>query len=139
MSLYVFDTDTLALYRRGNKGIIARLRANETDTIAITTITVEEALSGWFRRIRQAMSDTETASASLFLARTVSVLASFPMVPLTEAALERSRSLMAARLNVGGNDLRIAAITLEHGGVLVTRNRRDFERVSGLIIEDWSE
>lgn len=41
------------------------------------------------------------------------------------------------RLNIRSSDLAIAAITLEHGGILVSRNRKDFQRVPGLPVEDW--
>lgn len=59
-------------------------------------------------------------------------------LPFTEAAIARYDDLVALKLNVGKNDLRIAAITLEHGGTLVSRNLRDFQRVPGLTVEDWS-
>jgi tRNA(fMet)-specific endonuclease VapC len=42
------------------------------------------------------------------------------------------------RLNVGVKDLRIAAITLEHGGILVTRNVSDFQRIPNLTIANWA-
>ena len=65
-------------------------------------------------------------------------LAKWRILPYTESANAAVAQLKALRLNVGLADLRIAAIALEHRAVVVTRNRRDFSRVPGLNIEDWS-
>jgi tRNA(fMet)-specific endonuclease VapC len=50
----------------------------------------------------------------------------------------RFEQLRSMRLHVGLMDLRIAAIALENGMTVVTRNQSDFKRVPGLTIEDWS-
>jgi tRNA(fMet)-specific endonuclease VapC len=41
-------------------------------------------------------------------------------------------------LGVGTLDLKIAAMALTNGLTVLTRNRRDFGRVPGMVIEDWS-
>jgi predicted nucleic acid-binding protein len=44
----------------------------------------------------------------------------------------------ALRLNVPLMEPRIAAVALEHEGLVITRNRRDFGRVPCLSVEDRS-
>ena len=66
------------------------------------------------------------------------MLAKFPIYPITESAIATFDGLLRAKLNVSGNDLRIAAIALELGTTVVTNNLRDFGRVPGLRVEDWS-
>jgi tRNA(fMet)-specific endonuclease VapC len=53
-------------------------------------------------------------------------------------AIARFETLLGLKLNVGKKDLRIAAIALEAGCAVVTRNERDFRRVPGLAVENWA-
>ncbi len=41
------------------------------------------------------------------------------------------------RIRIGTTDLKIAAIALTHQGTLLSSNRRDFDQVPGLRVEDW--
>ncbi len=62
----------------------------------------------------------------------------FVVLSFPETAILRFEQLRSLRLNVGLMDLRIAAIALENSLTIVTRNQRDFGRVPGLAIVDWS-
>jgi len=138
MSLFVLDTDTLSLHERRHPVVLAHVQAHLTDELAITVITVEEQLSGWYQRLRKAKSSRDLAAAYQRLANAVPVLAERRILSFSQPAIARFKQLKALKLNVGGSDLSIAAITLEHGGILVTRNVPDFQGVPCLTIEDWT-
>ena len=53
------------------------------------------------------------------------------------AATEFER-LQRLRLRLGAMDLKIAAIALAHSATVFTRNLKDFSRVPGLRVEDWT-
>ena len=139
MSLYVLDTDILTLLRAGNAAVARRAVACRSDELAITVISVEEQVSGWYALVRRASSTQSLSRAYAHLADTVVKLARFQILPFPEPAIERFHHLRALKLGVGSMDLRIASITLHFGGVLVTRNSRDFERIPGLAMEDWTD
>ncbi len=138
MSLYVLDTDILSLYWAGDAVVVARVDACPADQLAITIITVEEQLSGWYDLIRQARRPADLAHAYRRLGDATCFLGRWRILPYTEAAMERASALHGMKLNVRKMDLRIAAITLEHAATLVTRNLRDFQRIPSLTIENWA-
>jgi tRNA(fMet)-specific endonuclease VapC len=77
------------------------------------------------------------------LARVDVLLAALTILPYDEQTA-RQFGRIKADLELAGKrlsdlDLQTASIALEHVVPLVTHNRRHFERVPGLAIEDWLE
>lgn len=72
------------------------------------------------------------------MADNISFLARVTILTFTEKAIDRFEELRTQRLGIKAMDLRIAAIVLEHGATLITRNVRDFKRVPGLTVENWA-
>jgi tRNA(fMet)-specific endonuclease VapC len=138
MSLFVLDTDILSLYLEGDVVVRQRVDARPPADLAITVMSVDEQLSGWYTLTRQVRRPEDIARAYHRLAEAVQFLAGWRILPYPEQAIARADQLKALRLNVRVMDLRIAAIPLEHGAILVSRNLRDFQRVPGLTVENWA-
>jgi tRNA(fMet)-specific endonuclease VapC len=63
----------------------------------------------------------------------------FPIVlPFDREAAVIFDNLRNQRIAGSTMDLRIAAIALSRNLVLLTRNQRDFEKVPGLVSQDWT-
>jgi len=138
MSLYVLDTDTLTLLQEGQPTVLAHVAAHRPEEIAITIVSVEEQLSGWYRRLRRTTKPEELANVYDRLTVSVRSLSRLPIVSFSESAIRRARLLQKAKLNVRKMDLCISAIALELQATVVTCNLRDFQRVPALRVEDWS-
>ena len=103
MTRFILDTDTLSLFRRGDVGIMNRLQVAQPEEIAITVISVEEQLAGWYDQIRRITVSAQRAIAYQRLAETVPFLATFRILNFTEEAMQRYEILRGQRLNVGAN------------------------------------
>ena len=138
MSLFVLDTDTLVLFQEGHEVVCRHVLSHPMEELAISVITVEEQLSGWYTLLRRAKSAQKLASAYQRLADSILLLSQFRILSFTESAIAEFQQLKTRKLGVKHMDIRIAAIARDHAGTLVTRNLRDFQRIPGLAIEDWS-
>lgn len=135
----VLDTDILTLYQFGHPQVVERVTGQNIDELAVTVISVEEQLTGWYAKLRKAKKPDELIRAYQNLAHGVEMLSGFRVFTFTQSSWYRYEQLKAQKINIGKNDLKIAAIALDYDSVLVTRNKSDFSRVPNLQIEDWSK
>jgi tRNA(fMet)-specific endonuclease VapC len=137
MPHYFLDTDTLTLFQRKHQRVTAAVRAHQADT-AVTIISVHEQFTGWQAAVLRATRPDDLARVYQNWTEATEALVGFAIVSFDEPAILRYQALARLRPNIGRMDLRIAAIALEHGATVVTRNRRDFGRIPGLAVADWS-
>ena len=121
MSLRILDTDTQSLWLRGHEAIAAQVTRTPPQQLAVTIITVEEILRGWYTQIRRARQDEQLARAYEALQQTVEFVRGIQILAFDLSAIRRYRQLRTRHRRAGTNDLRIAAIVLEQEGILVTR------------------
>jgi tRNA(fMet)-specific endonuclease VapC len=139
MAVFLLDTTTLTLLQRNHPLISAALIRHSADIIGINTVNVEEVIGGWFALLKRTKTNNREAQAAQSLADAMSFLARFSIYPVTEQSLDQFDQLVRLKLNVGKMDLKIAALALVSSATVVTNNVRDFNRVPGLLWEDWSE
>ncbi len=123
--MIVADSDVLIDALRGREPFDHRIsEALTAGSLATTAITAFELLSG---------AKTETA-----LTKVRHLLAPLEILPFDEAAssaaAEARRNLEARGKTIGTADYLIAGVCLSRSMALLTRNRRHFERIPGLVL-----
>jgi tRNA(fMet)-specific endonuclease VapC len=140
MPLYVLDTDLIGFVQNQHPTVMQNMRARQGDHPGVTTIiTFGEDLSGWLPACRRAVDGVSRARAYARLLEGVEFYRRVTCLPFDAAAAAIFDQRRAQKIRIGTNDMAIAAITLSVNGVLVTRNVVDFQRVPGLLIEDWTQ
>jgi tRNA(fMet)-specific endonuclease VapC len=85
MSLFVLDTDTLSLLQHNHPQVVRHVAAVAPTDIAVTIITVEEQLTGWYSALRRVRQPDEIARVYLRLTNAVRAFTSLPILTFTEA------------------------------------------------------
>jgi tRNA(fMet)-specific endonuclease VapC len=133
MAVYMLDTDISSyVMKRSHDAVLRKLWTVAVADVSISAITKSELMYGVEVSPRR---QQDQAALDAYL-RHVEVL-EYP----GEAALDYAQIWAALKTSgtmIGANDLFIAAHARCLGLTLVTNNTREFQRVLGLAIENWT-
>jgi tRNA(fMet)-specific endonuclease VapC len=138
MSLWILDTDCFSFFQQGHPLVRQRVSSLKPEEIATTIITFEEQVYGRLNRIRRSNSREELVLAYAKLRDTLEDFRRISLLDFDNNASTCYAELISQKIRIGTQDLRIGAIAISKNAILVTRNRRDFERILGLVLEDWT-
>jgi tRNA(fMet)-specific endonuclease VapC len=135
MSFYLLDTNIcifLLNQRGGFENIIQRMDGMSREDIGISAITIAELDYG----IAASKKQCDNAK------RLERFLLDFEVINFNRASAAAygpiRSNLQAQGTPIGPMDFLIAAHALALNAILVTNNTREFERVPGLRLEDWT-
>jgi tRNA(fMet)-specific endonuclease VapC len=133
MPRYMLDTDTCSyIMKRSEPLVLKRLQSVPVTDVCMSVVTKAELLYGVELSPRRAQ---DAAALSAFLPYVEVVDLGEDVAPHyaeIRAELKRRGAM------IGANDLFIAAHARALGLTLVTNNTAEFERVSGLALENWT-
>src|SRR5262249_39741063 len=127
-------------HQLGHERVTSRMK-DATEIPAITIVTQIEVLRGRYDALLKAEDGARVLRAQQGVAASVAHLALFEIVPFDDAAGAEFDRLLGTKglRGIGRGDLLIASIALVNRATLVTRNRKDFQKVSGLQLENWAD
>lgn len=133
MLKYLLDTN-IVIYAMKNRPQQVKRRFQEHDgRMAISTITLGELVFGaeHSQQIEQNLADIEALVSRL------------EILPFEDKSAYHFGQIRAALYRsgrpIGPYDMLIAGQARARGLILVTNNTKEFSRVPGLLIEDWSD
>jgi len=137
----VLDTDILSDFLHGRADVVAKVLTVPTAKLSTTIVTAEEALKGWLKFVANATgnkTDSALVKGYAQLHQAMFAVTKLVILPYTPTAHTIFLAWRVAKVRIGTQDLRIAAICVAHDATLVSRNKRDFDKVPELKLSVWN-
>jgi tRNA(fMet)-specific endonuclease VapC len=137
--MHLLDTNIVTALYAGNELVIRRLRDLDDPQVGTTIVTKVELLKGRIDYLLKATDGQALLRAQSLLIQTEQLLNHIRIIPFEQTASEQFELLKSQKSlrKMGRSDLLIASIVLANRATLVTRNLKDFQRVSALKLVNW--
>ncbi len=127
----LLDTNTLIFYLKGRESVVSRLRNSSPRELAIPSVVAYEIEYGALKIV--------SPRRRMVVSQLLTGLAQVPFDHAAAMESARIRLELESRGQViGPVELMIAGTALSRGAVLATSNTKEFSRVKGLRIADWT-
>lgn len=129
---YLLDTCTVSDFVKGQSGVMARIKATPPASIAVSALTRMEINYGL------ALNAERARKLGPMLDAFFSVIATLPFDEMDAQAAAAIRAALKTQGEpIGAYDVLIAGTGVARGLIVVTSNVSEFNRVSGLQVENW--
>jgi tRNA(fMet)-specific endonuclease VapC len=139
---YLLDTDHLSILQKSSgqdyENLSNRMERLHISEFAISIVTVHEQFLGSNVYISRSQSPTDLVRGYEFMNKLVRSFKMIPVIGFDDLAATTFQDFKSRKIKLATMDLRIAAIAITKQVILLTRNRKDFAKVPGLTIEDWT-
>jgi tRNA(fMet)-specific endonuclease VapC len=139
---YLLDTDHISFLQRRSGAefliLAARIAQHQPTDLAFSIISFHEQVIGAHTFITRSQTPSDTVRGYTLLMEIIGGFSAATILPFDAGAVAIFEGLRAQRVRIATMDLRIAAIALSRGLVLLTRNTSDFSKVPNLITQDWT-
>lgn len=139
---YLLDTDHLSILQRQTgkdySNLSTRMAQYPLSDFAVSIVTFHEQMLGCHAYINRERTLNDIVKGYEMMAQLVSDFKVLPLISFDAGAATTFHQLKSQRLQLAKMDARIAAIALSRQLILLTRNHRDFGKVTGLVIQDWT-
>jgi tRNA(fMet)-specific endonuclease VapC len=139
----VLDTDHLSVLQWQEQPacdrLLSRLDDLAPDDIATTIVSFHEQVQGWLAYLNRARKAPQIVLAYAKLEAMWRSFLKMNVLSFSGEAQTCFAELRPQCPRVQTMDLRIASIALTTNATLLSRNLRDYSRVPGLLVEDWTK
>lgn len=139
---YLLDTDHISFIQRRSgveyTNLSNRISQHAPNDFALSIVSFHEQVIGAHTFINRAQNKTNLMRGYVLLSETLQSFAEAIVLPFDAPAIILFEQLQNQKVPGSTMDLRIASIALSRNLTVLTRNTRDFEKVPGLSIEDWT-
>jgi tRNA(fMet)-specific endonuclease VapC len=130
---YFLDTNICIYFLNGKSAeVFKKMDAVDIEDLRLSTVVTAELYYGAAKSVRHEYN----------LERYRQFVSTIELVPFDHKASQiygDIRAYLETRGQpIGWNDLMIAATVLAHDGIMVTHNTKEFSRIDGLALEDWT-